>query len=400
MRTISDLGPIEGKKVIVRSDFNVPLDENGAITDDGRIRAALPTLEKLISANAKIIILAHLGRPKGERKSEFSLEIVSKKLAQLLPNTSVSFSPETIGEQAIENINKLNNGEIILMENVRFDKRETSKDDIQRNELAKEYARLGDLFVSDGFGVVHRKQASVYDIAKLLPSAAGELIFKEVSALEKATKNPERPFAVILGGSKVSDKLGVISALLEKADKLLICGGMSYTFTLAMGGEVGKSLQEPDQIETVKKYIETAKKNGVELVLPSDTVAAFDFSPDSESKIVPSSEIPNDMEGLDIGPATAQSFAEALKDAKTIVWNGPAGVFEFDKFSTGTKAIAKALILAKKNGAFTVIGGGDSASAVRKFGYGENDFSHISTGGGASLEFLEGKTLPGLEVLN
>ncbi|MDR3152095.1 MAG: phosphoglycerate kinase [Bifidobacteriaceae bacterium] len=403
MKTISDLKDLKGKRVLVRLDFNVPLDDKKNITDNGRILAALPTLKKLVQSDAKIIILAHLGRPKGEINLKFSLEPVSARLSQILakilPNVKIKFCHKTIGQEALSAVGNLQNGEIVLLENVRFDARETSDIEEQRIELAKEYAKLGDVFVSDGFGVVHRKQASVYDIAKLLPSAAGELISKEVNALNQAIKNPKRPLAVILGGSKVSDKLGVISNLLNKANKLLICGGMSYTFTLALGGKVGKSLQEPDQIENVKKYIEQAKKNKVDLIIPEDTVAADEFSPNANKEIVPSNEIPDNMEGLDIGPKTIETFAKALELAKTIVWNGPAGVFEFDAFSTGTKAIAQALIKAKNNGAFTIVGGGDSAAAVRKFGFTENDFSHISTGGGASLEFLEGKTLPGLNVL-
>ncbi|MDR3116385.1 MAG: phosphoglycerate kinase [Bifidobacteriaceae bacterium] len=403
MRTISDLKDLKNKRVLVRLDFNVPLDDKKNITDDGRILAALPTLKKLVQSDAKIIILAHLGRPKGEINPEFSLEPVSAKLSQILakilPSVKVKFCHKTIGQEALSAVDNLQNGEIILLENVRFDARETSDIENKRIELAKEYAKLGDVFVSDGFGVVHRKQASVYDIAKLLPSAAGELIGQEVAALNQAIQNPKRPLEVILGGSKVSDKLGVISNLLNKANKLLICGGMSYTFSLALGGKIGKSLQEPDQIENVKKYMEQAIKNKVDLIIPEDTIAASEFSPNANKEIVPSNKIPDNMEGLDIGPKTITIFTEALQLAKTIIWNGPAGVFEFDAFSAGTKAIAQALIQAKKNGAFTVIGGGDSAAAVRKFGFTENDFSHISTGGGATLEFLEGKILPGLDVL-
>jgi phosphoglycerate kinase len=403
LRTISDLKDLKNKRVLVRLDFNVPLDDKKNITDDGRILAALPTLKKLVQSDAKIIILAHLGRPKGEINPEFSLEPVSAKLSQILakilPSVKVKFCHKTIGQEALSAVDNLQNGEIILLENVRFDARETSDIENKRIELAKEYAKLGDVFVSDGFGVVHRKQASVYDIAKLLPSAAGELIGQEVAALNQAIQNPKRPLEVILGGSKVSDKLGVISNLLNKANKLLICGGMSYTFSLALGGKIGKSLQEPDQIENVKKYMEQAIKNKVDLIIPEDTIAASEFSPNANKEIVPSNKIPDNMEGLDIGPKTITIFTEALQLAKTIIWNGPAGVFEFDAFSAGTKAIAQALIQAKKNGAFTVIGGGDSAAAVRKFGFTENDFSHISTGGGATLEFLEGKILPGLDVL-
>ncbi|MDR3128085.1 MAG: phosphoglycerate kinase [Bifidobacteriaceae bacterium] len=400
MKTISDLGELLGKKVLVRSDFNVPLDKNKNITDDGRIKAALPTLEKLIKQGAKIIILAHLGRPNGQIDTNFSLKPVALRLNKLLPNTKVNFCQNTIGDKPLKQINQLNNGEMILLENVRFDKRETSKDDNQRFALAKEYAKLGQIFVSDGFGVVHRKQASVYDIAKLLPSGAGELIFKEVEALNTAIQNPNRPLAVILGGAKVSDKLGVIANLLNIANKILICGGMSYTFTLAQGGKIGKSLQETDQIDNVKNYINTAQQKQVELITPIDTIAAYEFASNSNKKIVPADNIPDDMEGLDIGPKTQKIFTNTLANCKTIIWNGPAGVFEFDNFAQGTKAIAEALIKAKANGAFTVIGGGDSAAAIRKFGFEDWQFSHISTGGGASLEFLEGKKLPGLEVLS
>lgn len=394
LRTIENLGDLKGRKVLVRSDFNVPLKE-GKITDDGRIRAALPTLSKLTEAGARVIVLAHLGRPKGEVKPEFSLAPVGERLAELA-SAPVKFVADTIGEKAQAAVSELADGEILLLENVRFDARENSKDDTERAELAKSYAQLADLFVSDGFGVVHRKQASVYDIAKLLPSASGLLVLKEIESLRRATDNPDRPYGVILGGSKVSDKLGVIDNLLGKADFLLIGGGMAYTFIVAQGGQVGKSLLEQDQVETVKGYLAKAKENGVEILIPVDTVVAPEFAPDAPATVVDSNNIPTDQMGLDIGPKTAELFAEKIRNAKTIAWNGPMGVFEFPAFAQGTKAIAQALA---DSDCFSVIGGGDSAAAIRQFAFDENAFSHISTGGGASLELLEGKTLPGIAVL-
>ncbi len=395
MRTIDTLGDLAGKKVFVRSDFNVPLDENRDITDDGRIRAALPTLKRLIDADARVVVAAHLGRPKGQVKPEFSLAPVAARLSELL-GVDVPLASDTVGSDAHAKVDALKDGQIVLLENVRFDKREDSKVDAEREELAKEYAKLADVFVSDGFGVVHRKQASVYDIAKLVPSAAGELVFKEIDSLSRATKNPERPYTVVLGGSKVSDKLGVIENLLDKADRLLIGGGMAYTFLLAEGHEVGTSLREDDQIATAAEYLKKAKENGVELLIPVDTVVAPKFAADAPSTVVASSAIPADQMGLDIGPKTAKAYADAIADSKTIVWNGPMGVFEFEAFSAGTRAIAQAMQDAE---GFTIVGGGDSAAAVRNLGFDESKFSHISTGGGASLEFLEGKVLPGIAVL-
>ena len=394
MRTISTLGDLRGKRVLVRSDFNVPL-KDGVITDDGRIRAALPTLKTLTDAGAKVVIMAHLGRPKGKVDPAFSLGPVAKRLAEL-SGVKVTLASDVVGPSAAETVAALGEGEIALLENVRFDPRETSKVDEEREELAREYAKLGDAFVSDGFGVVHRKQASVYDIAKLLPSAAGLLVLKEIESLSKVTGDPERPYGVVLGGSKVSDKLGVISNLLGKADRLLIGGGMAYTFLAAQGYEVGTSLLEKDQIDTVKGYLETAKANGVELLLPVDTVVAPTFAADAPATVVLSSELPSDQMGLDIGPETRKLFADAIATSKTVVWNGPMGVFEFPAFAEGTKAVAKAI---SESDAFSVIGGGDSAAAVRTLGFDEATFSHISTGGGASLELLEGKTLPGIAVL-
>ena len=395
MKTIESLGDLSGKSVLVRSDFNVPLDADKNITDDGRIRAALPTLNLLLDAGAKVIVVAHLGRPKGKVNPDYSLAPVAKRLEELA-GVKVTLASDTVGEGAKAAVAEAKPGEIVLLENVRFNAAETSKDDAEREAFAKELAALADVFVSDGFGVVHRKQASVYDVAKLLPAATGLLVAKEIESLGKAVNNPERPYVVVLGGSKVSDKLGVIANLLSKADKLIVGGGMAYTFLAAKGYEVGTSLLEKDQIDTVKGYIETAEKNGVELLLPIDTVVAPYFGADAPATVVPSTEIPADQMGLDIGPKTRELFADAIKSAKTVVWNGPMGVFEFPAFAEGTKAVAKAM---SESDAFSVIGGGDSASAVRNLGFDESTFSHISTGGGASLELLEGKVLPGIAVL-
>ena len=394
MRTIESLGDLTGKKVFVRSDFNVPLDGD-RITDDGRIRAALPTIKRLLDAKAKVIVSAHLGRPKGEPKPEFSLAPVAKRLGELL-GREVPLAEDTVGPDAKAKIEALNDGDIVLLQNVRYDKREDSKVDADREALAKEYAALADVFVSDGFGVVHRKQASVYDIAKLLPSAAGELVAKEINSLSKATADPERPYTVVLGGSKVSDKIGVIENLLDKADVLLIGGGMAFTFLRAKGYEIGSSLCEDDQIEKAREYLETASNKGVELLLPVDVVVADKFDKDAESEIVSASDMPANGMGLDIGPETVAEYAEKIASSKTIVWNGPMGVFEFPAFAEGTKGVAPAMQDAE---GFTIVGGGDSAAAVRILGFDEEKFNHISTGGGASLEFLEGKTLPGIAVL-
>ncbi len=394
MRTIDSLGDLRGKRVLVRSDFNVPL-KDGVITDDGRIRAALPTLDKLVDAGAKVVVMAHLGRPKGQVNPDFSLAPVAARLAELV-SAPVTLAKDVTGPSAHEVVAALQDGQIALLENVRFDPRETSKVDEERAALAAEYAELGDVFVSDGFGVVHRKQASVYDIAKLVPSAAGLLVLKEIESLRRATEDPERPYAVVLGGSKVSDKLGVIANLLTKADRLFIGGGMVFTFLAAKGYPVGTSLLEEDQIPTVKGYIDQAEANGVELVLPVDIVVAPTFAADAPATVVAVDAIPADQMGLDIGPASQKLFAERLADTKTVAWNGPMGVFEFPAFSNGTRAVAEAL---SKGSMFSIIGGGDSAAAVRLLGFDESTFSHISTGGGASLELLEGKTLPGIAVL-
>lgn len=395
MRTIDSLGDLAGKKVFVRSDFNVPLDDDRNITDDGRIRAALPTLTRLIDAGAKVIVAAHLGRPKGEVKPEFSLAPVAARLSELL-GKDVRLAEDTVGESAKALTSDMADGDVVLLENVRFDAREDSKDDAKRAELAKEYAALADAFVSDGFGVVHRKQASVYDIALEVPAAAGELVFKEIDSLSKATEDPARPYTVVLGGSKVSDKLGVIENLLEKADRLLIGGGMAYTFMKAMGHEVGSSLLEEDFVEKAGEYLRKAKESGVELLLPSDNVTAPRFDADAPASIYDTGAMPQEEMGLDIGPETRERYAGAIADSKTVVWNGPMGVFEFPAFAKGTAAIAEAMQEAE---GYTIVGGGDSAAAVRTLGFDEDKFNHISTGGGASLEYLEGKELPGIAVL-
>ncbi len=395
MRTIDSLGDLAGKTVFVRSDFNVPLDADRNITDDGRIRAALPTLKRLVDAGARVAVSAHLGRPKGEVNPKFSLSAVVGRLSELL-GQDVVLASDTVGEDAKAKVAALANGEVVLLENVRFDARETSKVDAEREELAKEYAALADVFVSDGFGVVHRKQASVYDIAKILPSVAGELVFKEIDSLSRATKNPERPYTVVLGGAKVSDKLGVINNLIEVADRLIIGGGMAYTFLKAQGKEIGTSLLEADQVDTAAEYLKKAADKGVDILLPVDTVVAPTFAADAPATVVSADAIPADQMGLDIGPESGKLFADAIASSKTIVWNGPMGVFEFDAFAAGTKAVAQAL---QDGEGFSIVGGGDSAAAVRNLGFDESKFSHISTGGGASLEYLEGKILPGIAVL-
>ena len=400
MKSISDLD-IAGKTVMLRSDFNVPLakDGSGVITDDGRIVASLPTIKALLAGGAKVVILAHLGRPKGVGfEASGSLAPVAARLGELL-GQDVTLAGDVSGDSARAVVAALQPGQVALLENVRFDGRETSKDEAQRKELAAEWAALGDVYVSDGFGVVHRKQASVTDLAELLPNAAGLLVEKEVKSFSKVLADPDRPYVVILGGSKVSDKLGVIDNLIDSVDRLLIGGGMAYTFLAANGYSVGDSLLEADQIESVKGYIAKAAEKGIELVIPVDTMVADAFpgkdNPTPERKVVPSGEIPDGWMGLDIGPETISLFMSKVADARTVVWNGPMGVFEVPEFATGTLEVAKAIAGSE---AFSVIGGGDSAAAVRQLGL-EDGFSHISTGGGASLELLEGKTLPGLAVL-
>lgn len=394
LKTIDSLGDLSGKTVLVRSDINVPISD-GEITDDGRIVAALPTIKKLTDQGASVIVVAHRGRPKGEFNKDFSLELPAKRMSELL-GQEVVLADDVTGESAKELAANLQPGEVMMLENVRFDPREASKDDAERAEFAAELASLADAYVSDGFGVVHRKAASTYDVAQILPSAAGELVFKEIDSLSKVTDNPDRPYVVILGGSKVSDKLGVIRNLLEKADALLIGGGMAFTFLAAEGYEVGNSLLEEDQLDTVRGYLKEAKEKGVDLVLPVDVVVAPEFDADAPATVVSVADIPADQMGLDIGPESAALFANYILDAKTVAWNGPMGVFEFASFAEGTKGVAQAL---EDTEAFTVVGGGDSAAAVRILGFDEDKFSHISTGGGASLELLEGKTLPGIEVL-
>ena len=394
MATIDDLGDLRGKRVLVRSDLNVPLD-GGTITDDGRIRASLPTIQQLTDKGARVVVVAHLGRPKVEPDPQYSLAPVAERLGELLGD-EVAFAGDTVGDSARATVDGLADGQVALLENVRFNKGETSKDEAERSAFAEELAALADAFVSDGFGVVHRKQASVYDVAKLLPHAMGGLVAAEVDVLKRLTEQLDRPYAVVLGGSKVSDKLGVIDNLLGKADRLLVGGGMVFTFLKAQGHEVGSSLLEEDQVEVCREYLQRAEDSGVDLVLPTDIVVAPEFKADARATVVAADAMPADQMGLDIGPESAQAFAEALSDARTVFWNGPMGVFEFEAFSAGTRAVAQALT---EVDGLSVVGGGDSAAAVRKLGFDEAAFGHISTGGGASLEYLEGKQLPGIDVL-
>jgi phosphoglycerate kinase len=395
MRTIDDLGDLRGKRVLLRSDLNVPL-EDGQVADDGRIRASVPTIIRLADAGAAVVVTAHLGRPGGKPDPQYSLRPVCARLAELIPDREVKFAEDTVGPSATATVKALPAGGVALLENLRFDPREASKDDAERGEFADELAALADVFVSDGFGVVHRKQASVYDIAKRLPHAAGDLVLAEVRAFAKVLDEPDRPYVVVLGGSKVSDKLGVIDNLLGKVDRLLIGGGMCFTFLKAQGYEVGGSLLEEDQVDTVRGFVDRAAQSGVDLVLPVDIVVAPDVTEDAPTDVVSAGAIPGDQKGLDIGPATVRVFRDKLADARTVVWNGPMGVFELPPFATGTREIAEAV--AAIDGT-SVVGGGDSAAAVRQLGLDESSFTHISTGGGASLELLEGKTLPGLAVL-
>ena len=378
---------VRGKRVLLRCDLNVPL-KAGVITDDGRIKASLPTIKYLLAQGASVVITAHLGRPKGERVPELSLDPVAKRLSELL-GESANFSSEIIGA-------KIAPTGVTLLENIRYEAAETSKDEAERIILAKVLAGYADVFISDGFGAVHRKHASVYDVANLLPHAAGYLVAAEVDVLRKLTQSPERPYGVALGGSKVSDKIGVISNLLDKVDTLAIGGGMLFTFLAAKGYEIGKSLVETDLIPTVTELMERAEKLGVKLLLPTDIVVAPEFNIDSKPSVVAANAIPADQMGLDIGPDTAVTFAKAMGECKTVFWNGPMGVFEFPNFANGTKVLARALT---QVGGISVVGGGDSAAAVRKLGFADSDFGYISTGGGASLEYLEGKELPGLVVL-
>ena len=385
---------VRGKRVFLRCDLNVPL-KDGVIKDDGRIRASLPTIQYLLDQGASLVIAAHLGRPKGEAKPELSLAPVAVRLGELL-GMPIKFGTEVIGLEVTAAANSLIPGEILLLENIRFSAAETSKEESERAVLASELAKLADAYVGDGFGAVHRKHASVYDLPKLLPNAAGYLVSAEVEVLKKLTQNPDRPYGVVLGGAKVSDKIGVIANLLEKVNVIAIGGGMLFTFLAAQGKEIGTSLVEVDLIPTVKELLERAKANGVELLLPTDILVAPAFAADSPATLVSADAIPADQMGLDIGPETAAAFAKAITGCKTVFWNGPMGVFEFAAFSGGTKEVASALT---KVPGLCVVGGGDSAAAVRALGFADSDFGYISTGGGASLEYLEGKELPGLVAL-
>ena len=385
---------VKGKRVFLRCDLNVPL-KDGVISDDGRIQASLPTIQYLLDQGASLVIAAHLGRPKGEAKPELSLAPVAKRLGELL-GMSIKFATTVTGPEVTAAANSLIPGEILLLENIRFSAAETSKEESERAALARELAKLADAYVGDGFGAVHRKHASVYDLPELLPNAAGYLVSAEVEVLKKLTQNPDRPYGVVLGGAKVSDKIGVIANLLEKVNVIAIGGGMLFTFLAAQGKEIGTSLVEVDLIPTVKELLERAKANGVELLLPTDILVAPAFAADSPATLVSADAIPADQMGLDIGPETAASFAKAITGCKTLFWNGPMGVFEFAAFAGGTKEVASALT---KVSGLCVVGGGDSAAAVRALGFADSDFGYISTGGGASLEYLEGKELPGLVAL-
>lgn len=393
MTKLEDLA-VSGKRVFLRCDLNVPL-KDGVITDDGRIRASIPTIRELLNGGASIVIAAHLGRPKGEAKPELSLAPVAKRLSEIL-NLSVIFSSEIIGPEVSAKANGLKPGQILLLENIRYIAAETSKDENERNSFAQELAKLADVYVGDGFGAVHRKHASVYELPKLLTNAPGKLVSAEVEVLKKLTGNPERPFGVVLGGAKVSDKLGVIENLLGKVDLLAIGGGMVFTFLKAKGFEIGKSLVEDEMVETVKKLIDKAATNKVKLILPTDIIVAPEFAITAPPTVVKANEIPLNQIGLDIGPESAKEFAAQIQSCQTVFWNGPMGVFEFPAFASGTRTVAEALTKVK---GISVVGGGDSAAAVRTLGFADSQFGYISTGGGASLEYLEGKELPGLKVL-
>jgi phosphoglycerate kinase len=391
IKNFSEITP-QNRKVILRCDLNVPV-KNGVIGDDGRIVASLSTIKELLDNNCSIVVIAHLGRPKGQINPDLSLQPIAKRLGELL-NREVKFSKEILG---IKNVaQSLAPGEILMLENIRFLENETSKDEALRNELATELSEYGDFYVGDGFGAVHRKHASVYELARLLPHCAGNLISNEVKVLEKLSSNPDRPYGVVLGGAKVSDKIGVISNLLDKVDVLIVGGGMVFTFLAANGMQIGKSLVETDLVPTVKDLLLRANSLGVKILLPSDIVVAKEFAENSQPSVVSSDQIPMDQMGLDIGPVSASAFADEIKKCKTVFWNGPMGVFEFANFSNGTKVVAQALTEVK---GLAVVGGGDSAAAVRKLGFEDNQFGYISTGGGASLEYLEGKELPGLNAL-
>jgi len=394
MSSFGDLD-VQGKRVFLRCDLNVPL-KGGVITDDGRIRASLPTINALLEKGASLVIAAHLGRPKGEARPELSLAPIALRLSELLAK-NVKFTGEITGPENTQEAGNLKSGEILLLENIRFSAAETSKDESERNAFAVELAKLADVYVGDGFGAIHRKHASVYDLPKLLPHAPGALVAAEVEVLQKLTNNPARPFGVVLGGSKVSDKLGVISNLLGKVDLMAIGGGMVFTFLAAQGKEIGSSLVETEMLDTVRGLILEAQEKGVRLILPTDIVVAPSFSADATPSIVSADAIPADQMGLDIGPDSAQAFAEAIRGCKTVFWNGPMGVFEFPAFAAGTKVVAQSLT---EVSGISVVGGGDSAAAVRALGFSDDQFGYISTGGGASLEYLEGKELPGLKALD
>ncbi len=405
MRTIAELGHalggFSGRRVLVRSDLNVPLDRSGptvTITDDGRIRASAPTIQRLAGAGAIVVVCAHLGRPKGVPDPAFSLAPVAERLAELI-DAPVTFVPDAVGPQAVAAVAAAVPGQVLLLENLRFHPGEASKDATARAAFADQLAGLADAYVSDGFGVVHREQASVTDVASRLPHAVGDLVLAEVQVLRRLTEDVARPYAVVLGGAKVSDKLGVIDNLMNTADRILIGGGMVFTFLAAQGYEVGTSLLESDQIDAVRRYVSLAEERGVELVLPIDIVAATAFAADAGHDVVSADAIPADRIGLDIGPAAAAQFADRLADCRTVFWNGPMGVFEMEAFSHGTRAIAQALV-GLPPGALSVVGGGDTAAAVRALGFADSAFGHVSTGGGASLEYLEGTTLPGLAALD
>lgn len=399
LRTIESLGSLEGKRVIVRFDLNVPL-KDGQITDDGRVRASLPTLSVLVGQGARVVIVSHLGRPEGAVDPRYSLAPVAARLSELLKRP-IAFATDTVGESATDTVERLTDGDVVVLENLRFNPGETSKVDAERHAFAQKLASFGDVLVSDGFGVVHREHASVYDLATLLPSAAGLLIAAEIDVLDRLTEKPAEPYTVVLGGSKVSDKLDVIGHLLPRVNSLLIGGGMLFTFLAAQGHTVGASLLESELIETVRGYLDDAELRGVKIVLPTDIVVASKFGADAEHVITTADSIEETPFGasglgLDIGPDTAAAFSEIIRASKTVFWNGPMGVFELAPFAEGTRTIAAALT---EVDGLSVVGGGDSAAAVRILGFNDDQFGHISTGGGASLEFLEGKRLPGLEVL-
>ncbi len=405
MKKLEQPAELAGKRVLVRSDLNVPMDGT-TITDTGRIVASAPTLRSLAEAGAKVIVMAHLGRPKGTPEEKYSLKPVVAALSEAV-GRDVQFAADTVGEDAKAKAAALEDGQVLLLENLRFNAGETSKDDTERGKFADELAALAEVYVSDGFGVVHRRQASVYDIAQRLPHLAGGLVAAEVEVCDRLLHDPARPYVVVLGGSKVSDKLGVIASLLERADTLIIGGGMLFTFLKAQGHAIGSSLLEEDQLDTVKGYLATAEERGVEILLPTDIVMASSFAADAEHWTVSSDALESTPAGaggigLDIGPETARTYAERIAAAKTVFWNGPMGVFEFPAFAAGTRAVAEALTDehgGQADGRLTVVGGGDSAAAVRSLGFADDQFGHISTGGGASLEYLEGKTLPGLDAL-